>query len=607
MSGYPPQHEQQFPVLLSDLSRQHYPVNISELPKSWKVVTIGEAIPDIQSGFSSGDHSDGPPGVIHLRPMNVDREGRLSLDHVKYVLDTDGPRIGNGHILFNNTNSRELVGKTTAITMDQTYAFSNHMTRLRPPTGVSSRLAALQLHYLWMTGYFRHLSTQHVNQASISVRTLASRVPFLLPPAAEQERIVAKLDAALAKVATGVAATRRALDRLYRYRAAVLHAAISGKLTVAWRKAHPTEETGTQLLDRLLAERRIRWEEAELERLAGAGTPTKNGKLKKRYAEPTPVNVDGLPELPSTWQWSTLEAITDIKSGMSVSQNRVVKNSVSVPYLRVANVLRGRLNLSEIKSIEVDSDKVRAFMLEPEDILFTEGGDRDKLGRGWIWEGQIPSCIHQNHVFRARLIDRSAFDARLISHWGNTFGQQFFMRHGTQSTNLASINRKVLARLPIPIIPVAEQRVIVQELDKRLAAAQRLEAALNQQIDRAHAARQALFREAFTGKLVPQNPDDEPASALLGRIHASNEAETNKPKAKRMSKSRQTKVDTLKDLEALIDRLGNSVTPEYLLHAAGLGDDVEQFFDLLREGRNAGTLRVPTGTAEAIVRIQDAH
>ncbi len=432
--------------------------------------------------------------------------------------------------------------------------------------------------------------------------------PIRLAPAREQERIIAKLDVVFPQVAAAEAATRRALDRLQRYRAAVLSAAVTGELTNDWRKAHPAEETGRQLLERLLAERRLRWEQAELDLSHGEGTPTKSGKWKRStYPEPAPANVDGLPQLPSTWQWSTLETIAEIGSGMSVSQTRVVKNAASVPYLRVANVLRGRLDLSEIKFIEVDADQVQSLRLRHGDILFTEGGDRDKLGRGWIWEEQIPGCIHQNHVFRARLIDHAAFDPRLISHWGNTFGQQFFMRHGTQSTNLASINQKVLARLPIPIIPVAEQAVIIRELDNRLAAAQRLEDTLNRQLDRAQATRRALLRDAFTGKLVPQDSEDEPASVLLGRIRAAIDADVTRPKAKRMPKSKQTKVDTLRDLEELIDHLGGSAAPEHILHAAGLGDDVERFFDLLRAGRKAGTLRVSTGTAEAISRIKHAN
>jgi type I restriction enzyme S subunit len=358
-----------------------------------------------------------------------------------------------------------------------------------------------------------------------------ARFPILLPPLSEQDRIVAKLDALLSRVATGEAAARRAMDRLQGYRAAVLYAGVTGELTRDWRKSHAPEESGEQLLMRLLAERRARWEAAELKRLHARGKPSKNENWKSKYPNPVGHNDPGLPHLPSNWTWATLEMIAEIGSGLSVSQSRVVKNTVSVPYLRVANVLRGRLDLSEIKTIKVNRDQLQPLLLQPGDILFNEGGDRDKLGRGWIWEGQIPRCIHQNHVFRARLIDPSLVDPKLISHWGNTFGQQFFMRHGTQTTNLASINRSVLARLPIPLIPVAEQKAITKELDRRLSAADRLETTLFRQLDRAQVRRQSLLREAFSGTLVAQAPNDEPASALLERIRAARKTESRKPKA----------------------------------------------------------------------------
>src|SRR5207245_742932 len=118
-----------------------------------------------------------------------------------------------------------------------------------------------------------------------------------------QERIVAKLDALLSRVAAGEAAARHALDRLQRYRAAVLSAAVIGELTRDWRKSHKSNETGAQLLKRLLQARRARWEEAELKRLHAAGKPPKDDKWKKRYPNPTLPKTDGLPSLPKEWVW----------------------------------------------------------------------------------------------------------------------------------------------------------------------------------------------------------------------------------------------------------------------------------------------------------------
>ena len=134
----------------------------------------------------------------------------------------------------------------------------------------------------------------------------------------------------------------------------------------------------------------------------------------------------------------------------------------SVPYLRVANVQRGYLDLAEVKLIEAAAADIAELRLVPGDVLFNEGGDRDKLGRGWIWEGQLPECIHQNHVFRARLHSEE-LSGKLISWWGNTFGKDYFLREGKQTTNLASINRTKLAAFPVPLLLLAEQDRIVAE------------------------------------------------------------------------------------------------------------------------------------------------
>ena len=110
------------------------------------------------------------------------------------------------------------------------------------------------------------------------------------------------------------------------------------------------------------------------------------------------------PEIPESWQFVRLADIAAVGSGMSVSKGRVLDDPVDVAYLRVANVQRGFLDLGEIKTMPVEKSMLSALSLRDGDILFNEGGDRDKLGRGWVWESQVSPCITQNHVFRATLL-----------------------------------------------------------------------------------------------------------------------------------------------------------------------------------------------------------
>ena len=172
------------------------------------------------------------------------------------------------------------------------------------------------------------------------------------------------------------------------------------------------------------------------------------------------------------------------------------------------------------------------------DVLFTEGGDRDKLGRGWIWRNEVPDCIHQNHVFRSRLY-LNEIVPEFVSWWGNSFGQDFFNRYGKQTTNLASINLTLLSTFPVPLPPVAEQHRILAEVERRLSVAQKVEVSVEANLTRAERLRQSILKQAFSGKLVPQDPNDEPASALLERIRAEREAAASAAKPKRRATRRR--------------------------------------------------------------------
>ena len=129
---------------------EHYPINLRELPEGWEATIVGDAILDIQPGFASGVHNQEGIGVPHLRPMNIDRDGRIDLSVLKFVPADNPLRITTGDVLFNNTNSPELIGKTTCIEREGEWAFSNHMTRLRLPRGLNPKFVAHQLHYLWI-------------------------------------------------------------------------------------------------------------------------------------------------------------------------------------------------------------------------------------------------------------------------------------------------------------------------------------------------------------------------------------------------------------------------------------------------------------------------
>jgi len=266
--------------------------------------------------------------------------------------------------------------------------------------------------------------------------------------------------------------------------------------------------------------------EEHLSRLdvAGAAVAAVRRKLFA-FRRSTVAELFGRPD----WNWTTLGEIAETKGGVTKDSKRQNDPGyVEVPYLRVANVQRGFLDLSEITMIRVSPAKAEQLVLHPGDILFNEGGDRDKLGRGWVWDGQIDNCIHQNHVFRARL-SNSKFDPRFVSMHGNTWGQQWFETHGKQTTNLASINLTTLRSFPVPAPPLDQQHEVMAELDFLMGSEDRLRTEVDQAEGDARALRRSILAAAFSGRLVDQNPADEPAAVLLDWIAAERPA----PKTRR--------------------------------------------------------------------------
>jgi type I restriction enzyme S subunit len=243
--------------------------------------------------------------------------------------------------------------------------------------------------------------------------------------------------------------------------------------------------------------------------------------------KPSPAGIsDGtLPRIPSSWNWMRLGEIAEVVGGVTKdTKKQSDPGTPEVPYLRVANVQRGRLDLSEVAKIRVSRETAKKLELYPGDVLLNEGGDRDKLGRGWIWEGQIPQCIHQNHVFRARIFD-DILKPRLLAWHANGFGRRWCEANGKQSVNLASISLSKIKLLPVPVPPRDQQDTLVAEAERHLTLLDRAERAALDALGRTRRLRRSLLAEAFAGRLVLQDPKDEPSSVLLERISAQRAAE----------------------------------------------------------------------------------
>lgn len=357
-------------------------------------------------------------------------------------------------------------------------------------------------------------------------------------------------------------------------------------------------ETGAQLLERILTERRARWEAKQLAKFAEQGkTPPKD--WQKKYPEPVQPDTTDLPELPEGWVWASLDMLGEIASGVAKGSKIGADLEVrEVPYLRVANVQRGFLDLSEVKTILATERDIAELTLKAGDVLFNEGGDRDKLGRGWVWRDEVADCIHQNHVFRMRPYLPEILP-ELISHHGNTFGKTWFQNAGKQTTNLASINMTMLRMFPVPLGPADEQRELLAQLELQIEQIVQQEQSVELGIKQSVAQRQNILRAAFAGELVPQDPNDEPASVLLERIQAERAERAKQPK------TRKTKP---KEIAAMVSQLidvlaeaGDWVPAQEAFRRCGVADGalterIEELYAELRKLDKAGRLAVEAVT-----------
>jgi type I restriction enzyme S subunit len=194
--------------------------------------------------------------------------------------------------------------------------------------------------------------------------------------------------------------------------------------------------------------------------------------------------------------------LATIQSGITVDATRKTeRESVTLPYLRVANVQDGYVDLDSVSEITVPISVARSAMLKCGDVLMTEGGDLDKLGRGTVWRGQIRRCLHQNHVFAVRPDQRRLNPEYLALITRTAYARSYFESTGTRTTNLASTSRSKIRDFRVPLIDILTQLRISHEISGKLQEIEDVEIALNRQRKLLSERRQALIIAAVTGQL----------------------------------------------------------------------------------------------------------
>jgi type I restriction enzyme S subunit len=211
------------------------------------------------------------------------------------------------------------------------------------------------------------------------------------------------------------------------------------------------------------------------------------------------LGVEWLGEVPEHWEVTPLKHLATVQTGIAKGKDLEGIETVDVPYLRVANVQDGYLDLGEVHLLSVPITSIARYLLKDGDVLMNEGGDFDKLGRGCIWSGEIESCVHQNHVFAVR--PHSVSGEWLNAYTTSKAANSYFISRSKQSTNLASISSSNLMVLSVPLPPAEEVREILVRLNELVEEIDDLKQSATQATDLLQERRSALISAAVTGQI----------------------------------------------------------------------------------------------------------
>ena len=344
---------------------------------------------------------------------------------------------------------------------------------------------------------------------------------FALPPKTEQIRIANLLNELFDDLATGNAALKRCQEKLRLYRASVLKAAVEGDLTADWRSKHPNAEPASTLLQRILAERRQHWEQEQLSTYTEKGKPPpKNWQAK--YKEPVAPELADLPRLPRGWCWATVDqCASDIQYGSSAKTG---DDATGIPVLRMGNLsTNGDVLLDALKYLPKDHPTLTGLYLKVGDLLFNRTNSIDLVGKTATYRGKPSLATFASYLIRIRLltgINPVLLMYVLNSHWG----RQWIRGVASQTVGQANVNGTKLSAFAFPLPPEPEQIRLVGIVDEHIHAIDSLDAHIVTNMVSSEELRQAILHHAFSGKLVPQDPNDEPASQLIERISAERSA-----------------------------------------------------------------------------------
>jgi type I restriction enzyme, S subunit len=379
-----------------------------------------------------------------------------------------------------------------------------------------------------------YLNAINAETSSITVKHLSSRtvgeIPLPLPPTAEQRRIVAKIEELFSELDRGIENLKQARAQLTVYRQALLKHAFEGKLTESWRKAHADKlDPAEQILKRIREDRETqyldqlaKWKAAESSAAGSAREPAKPAP----WADFPPEERDKLPRLPHGWTWTKFSNLySSLRNGVSVKP----AGDRGQKILRISAVRPMSIDIDDYRFLGANEDEYAEYLLEQGDLLFTRyNGTLRFVGVCACFKGN-ERRIYPDKLIRARIKNPSILPGFLEAALNCGVSRTFIESRVKTTAGQAGIAGNDLKPTPVPICSPREQKEILSILDTNLSVLAGLAFDIDTNLQKAEVLRQAVLMKAFSGELVSQDPNDEPASALLARIKAERERSDEQP------------------------------------------------------------------------------
>ena len=457
--------------------------NLTDLPQNWIWTTIQEVCSTPQYGWTTKATTE---GTLHLLRTTDITAGNVNWETVPFCQkeppDKEKYLLKTGDIVISRAGS---VGYSYLVKNPQDAVFASYLIRFKPSPIIKENYLAF---FLKSPDYWKIISKEKAGIALVNVNaTKLKRIEVPLPPLAEQDRIVVKLEMLFAQLDVAVDTLKKAQTQLQRYRRSILKTAFEGKLTKEWREGYS----------------------GELESMAVSEIST----------------LEGLPKLTDGWMWTTLANCADILDSQRVPINAKERET------RISDKPESQLYPYYGATGQVGW--IDDYLFDEELVLLGEDGAPflDVL-KNTAYLVKDKSWVNNHaHVLKAKT---GVTSNQFLCHYLNIFD---YHGHLTGTTRL-KLNQSAMRKIPVPIPSLTEQEQIVSELERHLSVAGEIEATIDAELQRAERLRQSILKRAFSGKLVPQDPNDEPASVLLEKIR--DERDNKQPKRKRGTVESQT-------------------------------------------------------------------